>query len=420
MKLLDKTNFYFVGVSLVIFCLGGILFYLLFQVIINNDINNKLHQRKEYTLKDMEHADSIMLFQKYSGNIVSISSGHQPRVDPEVISDTVIYDAIEGKPIQYRQLSFNATIKNRDYTIRVRRALVEQKELIEGVVLLEIILFLAFVAILTVVNNQVSKSIWKPFYFIVDKISEYKVDRGESISLPKNSIKEFNELSMAIEKMSSKISQEFSIQKEFTENASHEIQTPLAIVKNKLEILLQSPGLSNEQMELINSASVAIHRLSKLNEALIILSKIENRQFHEVEDICINDIVERQLQGLCELIQIKSIAIKRNYRSTIKTKMHPYLGEMLMENLIINSIKHNTSPGNISITTDDGRLELRNSGGPARGDTQRFFHRFVKSNPASQSLGLGLSIVKAICETYILPIHYQVETGYHKITIDFR
>jgi signal transduction histidine kinase len=139
------------------------------------------------------------------------------------------------------------------------------------------------------VNNQVSKSIWKPFYFIVDKISNYKVDLAQSMVLPKNSIDEFNELSVAIEKMSVKIKTEFEIQKEFTENASHEIQTPLAIIKNKLEILMQSPELSREQMDLINSASLATNRLSKLNEALIILSKIENRQFHEVVNISVND-----------------------------------------------------------------------------------------------------------------------------------
>jgi signal transduction histidine kinase len=419
MKLLNKTTIYFLGVSFIIFFLGGILFYSLFHITIDRSINAKLHERKEYNLKQLARSDSLMLlFQEYT-DVLNIKPVRSITSDEEILSDTLIYDSIDGKLIQYRQLSFYKKVNNRNYFIQVRRAVLDYTSLLKDVFILETILFLAFIIVLTLVNNRVSKKLWKPFYFVLDKINNYKVDLAQSMVLPPSSIKEFSELSAAIEKMSMKINNEFNIQKEFTENASHEIQTPLAIIKNKLEILLQAPGISKEQMDLISSASVAANRLSKLNEALIILSKIENRQFHEVEDVRVNEVVDRIVLGLEELIKIKSIAVEKNYLEELHIKMHPYLAEILIENLIINAIKHNTSPGIIVITTKKGSLEIVNTGVHSSGNVERLFHRFVKSNPKSQSLGLGLSIVKAICDTYSFTINYVMDTGNHKVTVNF-
>jgi signal transduction histidine kinase len=419
MKLLNKTTLYFLGVSFIIFFLGGVLFYLLFQITIDRSIIAKLHERKEYNLKQLARSDSLMLlFQEYT-DVLNIKQVREIPFEQEIQSDTMIYDSIDRKFIQYRQLSFYKKVNNHNYFIHVRRAVLDYTSLLKDVFLLETSLFIAFIAVLTVVNNKLSKKIWKPFYSILDKINNYKVDLAQSMALPKSSIKEFDELAASIEKMAIKINNEFNILKEFTENASHEIQTPLAIVKNKLEILLQSPQMSKEQMDLISSASVAINRLSKLNEALLILSKIENRQFHEVEDISINNSINRILSSMDELIKIKSISIDKHFNEILQFKMHPYLAEILLENLVINAIKHNTSPGSILITTHANWLEIVNSGSHSSGDVEKLFQRFVKSNPKSQSLGLGLSIVKAICDTYLFTIKYTIENGYHKVTVVF-
>jgi len=420
MKLLGKTNIYFLGVSLIIFSLGGILFYLLFQITIDNGINAKLHERKEYNLKQIARSDSMMLlFQKYT-DAITIRSIDKITSGEEILSDTLIYDSIDNQFVQFRQLSFSKQIKGRNYFIQVRRSVLDHTSLLKDVFLLESLLFLAFIASLTLVNNQLSKKIWKPFHFILSAIHNYKIDLAQNLSFPKSSVDEFNELSVAIEKMSAKINNDFKILKEFTENASHEIQTPLAIIKNKLEILLQSPGLTKDQMDLISSASAATNRLSKLNEALIILSKIENRQFHEIESISVNESIQRILSSMEELIKIKSIFIDSQFHEILSVKMHPFLSEILIENLIINAIKHNTSPGFISITTRQDGLEIVNSGNHSPNNIERLFQRFVKSNPKSQSLGLGLSIVKAICDTYSFSVKYRIENDYHRVTVVFK
>ncbi len=418
MKLLRKTNRYFIGVSSMIFFMGGIFFYFLFQVIIDDDINNKLHERRDYCIKQLEHSDSLFFFQHYSANMLGIKRIEKVTTSQEIFSDTSIFDIIEKKPIDHRQLTFQRKIKGVAYEIQVRRSIVAHEELVEGVVILEVFLFGAFVLALTVMNNEISKQIWQPFYFALDKITHYKVDLAQSMKLPRTSIDEFDELSTAIEKMSLKIHDEFNILKEFSENASHEIQTPLAIVRNKLELLMQS-DLNKEQIELINSVSVAVLRLSKLNEALIILSKIENRQFHNIATVDVIEIIDSITNGLEELIMLKSISIEKHYNEPLSLQMNPFLCEILLENLIGNSIKHNLPGGKIIITLNSKWLSISNTGEIPEVSTNKLFQRFIKSNANSQSLGLGLSIVKGICETYSFDIRYSVEEGMHNMTIFF-
>ncbi len=418
MKLQSKTNQYFLVVSMIVFSLGGVLFYLLFQVILDRDLESKLHERKNYVIKQISRSDSLVLYHRFSANTLAIRRAVTSKPG-DILSDTVIFDEIEHRPINYRQLQFTASNQGQVYTVQIRRALVEQADLIKGVVLLETGLFLAFVAALTALNNLLSKRMWKPFYEILDTVNNYKLDGAESISFRRDSVSEFNELANSIERMSSKISHEFTIQKQFIENASHETQTPLAIIKNEMEVLLQGPGLSEKQMHSIGTASLAANRLSKVNEALLILSRIENRQFHVVEDICINKLIDRHLDNFDELILMKGIAVKKYYSSVIDTKMNPFLADMLLENLITNAIKHNNATGTIFISVKGDELLVANSGDAPLQATEKLFDRFAKSNPKSSSLGLGLAIVKAICDTYMLPVRYVYEERLHKIYVTF-
>lgn len=420
MKLLHVTNLYLLGVYLVVFFLGGVLFLYLFQRILDDDINRKLHERKDYVVKQMTEPDSLLRYQKFSANTLDIEKTTPGFVQPEVISDTVLFDEIEHKEIHYRQLVFGMAAGGATYKLHIRRTLVEHENLTEGVFLLEVFLFVALVAILSFLNDQLSKRIWHPFYVIVDRINNYRVDRAENLNFSRGRIDEFNDLGSSIERMSHKINQEFNAQKEFIENASHEIQTPLAIIRNKLEELLQLPELTEHQMQAITKASLAANRLSRLNESLLILSRIENRQFHAVEDIVMNELIDLHLKNFEELIQMKGIRVVRSMREVVHAKMNPYLAEMLIENIITNAIKHNQQDGRIAVETGENRIVVTNTGIRSTANVNSLFKRFAKADHKSTSLGLGLAIVKAICDTYNLPIDYSIEGGSHKITVEFR
>lgn len=424
MKLLNKTNIYFFGVALVIYCIGGIFFYVLFQSILDKDYSDNLELRKEYILKQLAKNDSVVLFQKYSGNQVSIKPTSKAGAPGEVFSDTVLYDPVEETSSPFRQLTFNATVNAKNYQIQLRRPIVEDTSLIEGDIILVLLLFAAFVFALTLLNRKLSIILWSPFYTILERINNYKIEKAESVSslkFPKTKIDEFDLLSTDIEKLIRRIHNEFKIQKEFTENASHEIQTPLAIIGNKMELLLGSPGLTQEQLDLVNSSMRSVNRLSKLNESLLIISKIENSQFNTGETLSINSIIDRILENLDEVTKIKSLIISLQFINPINVKINPLLAEILLENLITNSVKHNVDGGSIRIKTENSMLTIENTGPEPFGDTSKIFNRFVKFSTKSNSVGLGLSIVKSICDTYNYSIRYSFGTHdrLHKIEIDF-
>jgi len=425
MKLLSKTNFYFFGVALVIYCVGGVFFYLLFETILDRDNYDKLEVRKEYILKQLAKSDSVLLFQKYSGNLLSIKS--LPKAGPagDVFSDTIIYDQVEEADRPFRQLTYNANVNGKSYQIQLRRPILEDINLIEGDIILVLLLFAAFVLALSLLNRKLSIILWSPFYTILEKINSYKIEKAESIAslkFPPTKIDEFELLSAGIEKLIQRIHKEFKIQKEFIENASHEIQTPLAIIANKLELLLGSPGLPREQMDLVNSSMRAVNRLSKLNESLLIISKIENSQFNMGDELSLNIVIDRILENLDEVTKIKSLKIVRRFKNYILVKMNPLLAEILLENLITNSVKHNIDGGTIRIISEKTLLTIENTGAKPVGDPSKVFNRFVKLNTKSNSIGLGLSIVKSICETYGYNIDYTfvAEDNLHKIQIDFK
>jgi signal transduction histidine kinase len=162
--------------------------------------------------------------------------------------------------------------------------------------------------------------------------------------------------------------------------------------------------------------------LSKLNESLLIISKIENSQFNTGESISIQAIIDRILSNLEEVTKIRLLNITRRWENDITVKINPMLAEILGENLITNAVKHNFDGGFIKIEAKGSTLSIENSGPKPVGDPSRIFNRFVKLNSKSNSIGLGLSIVKSICETYGYSIDYTYDpvSSIHKILIDFK
>ena len=232
-------------------------------------------------------------------------------------------------------------------------------------------------------------------------------------------ITEFTELNDAVSIMENRVSQDYDEIKNFTENASHEIQTPLAIIKSKLELLSQSESLKEEQMDTIQSVSEAANRLSKLNQSLILLTKIDNRQFHENEEINLGDLINKHLGNFEELIAAKDITVRKNINRNTGLTMNETLAETLISNLITNAIKHNTDHGFIEILLSKTALSVSNSGAALHSDPAELFERFKKDKVSSESLGLGLSIVKKICEKYGFEIQYKYADLIHTTTITF-
>ena len=217
--------------------------------------------------------------------------------------------------------------------------------------------------------------------------------------------------------MAEKTSYDYLSLKEFTENASHEIQTPLAIINSKIEMCLQDKQLSPEQAKLLMEASHAVNTLVNLNKSLIVLTKLDNNQVDPPGDINVNDKIFKRLNLFEEFIQEKDIDVNLKMDQSVIIKISPSLAGILFDNLIKNAIKHNYDHGgkiNIEVTKDF--IKIANTGIKPKVDTAKFFERFYKDGN-QESLGLGLAIVKKIVDIYGFEISYDYVNDLHIVKI---
>ena len=209
-------------------------------------------------------------------------------------------------------------------------------------------------------------------------------------------------------------------QKQFTENASHELQTPIAIIINKLELLLESEYLKEKDAKTIVEVLNISDRLKKINNSLLLLAKIENKQFLEQKNISINQVSKTLLSDLKELAEFKKIDIKIEEINDCNVTINSSLAEILISNLIKNAIFHNTENGKIHLNFSENKFTICNSGNIAALNPEIIFQRFTKNTTNNKSTGLGLAICMAICESYGISLTYQFKENKHCFSVDFK
>ena len=220
--------------------------------------------------------------------------------------------------------------------------------------------------------------------------------------------------------MHGRIKQDYQNLKEFIENISHEIQNPLAIIKSRIDLLQQNENLDKSQAELIQSIQSSTIRLSNLNKSLILLSKIDNNQFSEREEVDIAENINFHLENFEDIIQSKNISLDKNYKNPLVVRADSNLISIMLLNLLKNSIYHNFSSGTVEVMTESNTLIIKNSGKKLDINPEDLFKRFTKSSNKPDSLGLGLAIVKKICDYYNFSIQYTCQDNFHIITIIFK
>jgi len=271
--------------------------------------------------------------------------------------------------------------------------------------------------ILVITNRYVLNGLWQPFFATLHQLKAFNVADDSGLNLKITRIDEFKELNDAVLMMASKVKDDYQNLKGFTENASHEMMTPIAVVISKLDTLIQDETLSAEQYAQITGVYSPISKLSRLNQSLLLLVKIDNQLIHDVVMLDLKDIILEKLNQLQELIQNKGITVT----------FHPYekemslsksLAEILIGNLLINAIKHNYNGGEIHIELNRQKLIFKNTGDKTPLEEHKIFERFQKST-ASEGTGLGLTIVKNICHSFGFEISYYYKESLHWFEVDF-
>lgn len=420
MKLITQKSYYLLIVYFFTLVLVGISFYYVTNYVIREEFNKILYHRKYLLIKQLSKSDSIIKYQNFSDQMIFIQESNVSLPPFEQINDTLIFDQSEQKNLQYRQIHFTQEIRGHYYDMYARRLLIESESLAGPLLILIIFLFLVLLVTLFFFNRWVSHRVWKPFYVTLSKLKKYQLKQNDTISLPKTNIDEFDQLNEVLGIMMNRIKHDFYLLKEFTENTSHELQTPLAVIKSKIELLMQADNLTNIQYKYLSASLASVHKLSKLNDSLGLLVKIENNQFHNFQSIDVYQLIESKLFNYEDLLQIKFIEVIKEKVDTLEIMMNPILADILIENLINNAIKHNITDGKIIINIRSNELSISNTGNELMiDDTSLLFQRFSKSN--SQSFGLGLSIVKEICNQNNIDISYQYikDKHWHTMTLRF-
>ncbi|OQP60071.1 hypothetical protein A3860_34640 [Niastella vici] len=333
--------------------------------------------------------------------------------------DTSIFNADKKKILPFEVLTGQFSWNGNPYLISTYVSSVEISHLIIKIFIAEaIILFLLLITII-VLNRKSSGLLWKPFFTTMKEVNEYDVTRNQSLQLAEvTGTTEFDELNKTLTSLIDKVNSAYHNQKQFVENASHEMQTPLAIIRSKLELLINQPGLTEKVAALLGDITEANDRLSQMNRTLLLLAKIENNQFPDTDVISISQTLQHILAGYKDHYDdFPSLTI--NFKEEVIVQANYSLIEILLSNLVKNAIVHNIHGGQIDLALSGSVLIIANTGLPLNANPDELFERFRKGSHQTKTTGLGLALVKQICHLYHYSVSYEYNNDWHKIAIIF-
>jgi len=415
MKLITKISFrYSVILLFILILFSGIIYFAVLHFINKETKEQLCHTR-----------DEVMLNIK-QGNIISFppfilveKQDLQHTGKNNILQDTLIQKPGSREDEEYRQLTSFVNIKGQYYKIITRASLVEKDDLAETIGWISSAILIILLFSLVIITQRTTNKVLKPFYDNLKTLEQYSIKSGKVLQLRDSDIDEFKNMNISMVRLSDRAQKEYKSLKEFSENASHEIQTPLAVIKSKLDLLIQKESLDEETIQGIQILYHNVDKLSKITKSLLLMAKIENNEFMEVTDIDLRTELTRQLANLSELVLSKNIQLKTEFNDGLVLKANENLFQILISNLLSNAVKHNIVGGRINIIITDRCLTLENTGCEPSTDPGKLFKRFGKVNTNGDSNGLGLAIVKEICNLYGYKIDYSYKDNTHTIKLDF-
>ncbi|MGF6847215.1 two-component system OmpR family sensor kinase [Chitinophaga sp. W3I9] len=418
MKLLTKTTLYFLLIMLPVFTAGAFYLYTEFNQEIKYETDEELVNDKLQWMRYLDTAsvnNPVFSIKTPEFNLHPTNDAAQPTHHLKGVN---IYQEPENTYAPFRQLSQVISLHNKNYELVLRKSLIEKDDLVKNIIHVMLAAFGGLLLFALLSNWLISKSIWKPFYRSLDKIQKLQLNKLDATVFEPAATHEFNRLNTALSAMTSRIHNDYTSIKELTEDAAHEMQTPLAIAQSKLELLLQDDTLSEIQLNSILTSYDELQRLSRLNHNLLLLAKIENQQYPLTEQPDLCTVVEKYLLLFEELIKEKDLHIHKEITATAPWPLHPALTDILVSNLLGNAIKYNYPQGSITIQLTPEAFTIANTSHLPEIPANVLFQRFKKHNNGySNSNGLGLAIVKKMADSYHFHLTYYYANGQHTFRV---
>lgn len=421
MKLLNYTTTYFSGILLVLISIWAIVFYYAMFDEIYDSIDDGLDNRKMVLIARARQDLSILekpQLDEYQYTIEPVEYNNY-RGFKDTYKDTLMYMINEEEFEPVRMLESIFKQDNEFYKITVITSMVEEDDQIQNLLKYTILLYAALIVSILLLNNFFLRKVWKPFYKLIDQLKGYRLEKNEPIQYKKTNIEEFALLNESVEKLLRKTQQSYTDQKQFIENASHELQTPLAIAINKLELLFEDDTLSDTQAEQLQHALENLERLTRLNRSLLLISKIENDQFSTRENVDLQSVVAKIISDYSDMAEHQNIKIIFDSHRKILENINPDLTYILFSNLIKNAISHGKQGSDVSIKLTQSNFVIRNFSDISSLEDKSIFERFQKMGNNVASTGLGLSIAKSIAEKFGFALNYNFQEGQHVFILNF-
>ncbi|SHE82814.1 Signal transduction histidine kinase [Mariniphaga anaerophila] len=416
MKLFHKTLQIYLTFSIVVFIISIPLFYFLVEKLWIEDVDDSLFFHKEKIIAGISTSgiDSLAIdnFTRVALDFdlgISVFPLNENAAEKDSVYYNKFYDETRTHIEPFRELKSVVNVDGRSYEILIRKDLVESADLIRGIAITQSILFFVLLAGLILLNNYFAKKTWRPFYHLVSRLNTFRIDKEQPIEPEKSNINEFNDLGNSVSELTKNNIRRYKAQKEFTENAAHETQTPLAVIRTQTDLFAQDKNLTKEQARIVEKMDKNITYLNKLNRNLLLLAKIDNDQFSLNEKTDVFLVLQETIDIFSEQIGLKGIQLKQNLNHHPVILSNSYLMQLLFTNLIKNAVKYNVHGGFVEIELNAGFFKIVNSGDEQPLPANAIFKRFYKQGTSETSSGLGLAIASRICELLQLKIEYNFE-----------
>ena len=418
MKLLNITNRYYIIIALVLLLVSSTFLAYRVVYIVDNEISEHMLYEKLEIEKQLALQEDLQNIHFIIGDRLEIQPIPKFSTFRVTIKDTTIYDLYEKKKVPFRVLAYQQLVKGKSYRVKISRRLTENEQLVNGIFVTLILVSADIIICFYFLNRWFSNRVWNPFYRALNILKNFDLQKGGAVQFQKSKVDEFNTLNSELSRLTDKVARDYKNLREFTENMSHETQTPLAIIRSKLELLLQK-AQNEEQVQQILGTLDSVNRLSKMNKGLIMLTRIDNDQYSGRQMLPFGQMLRKQLEDLELFISSRNIIVHTDIDDSVNINMNPHLAGILFTNLLSNAIKYNINGGDLYVTLSKKEIKIANSGDPLTIPGREVFERFKKGD-SPDSIGLGLAIVKKIIDHDNFTIQYDYIGNLHTFTINFQ
>lgn len=414
MNLVRKTNTYYLYFLLFLFPIMVAADYYVIKYSVNYEVNDVL----------LHESERIRYALKENGNLPNSNYVYETKSIPEDYSsqnqfgDTLVFEGYANELIPYRTYQFTVAYGSQKMKISLRHVLLEMNELILWLFATTTFVLLMLAAGLFLINQRIYRWAWKPFFHNLSQLKDYHIASKQPVLLKPSNINEFKQLYAVISALMDQVKKDFQTLKEFNENISHEIQTPLAIIRNKMVLLLESENLDENEMQWVQAVYQEVNKLSKISKSLTLISRIENQEFTRLDIVDISTIVNNIISNMEEIIRFKNLELRIKL-DQVKIKCDLILANILFTNLIKNAVQHNHEGGYITMLLNEEKFEIINTGEVSKIEPSQLFHRFQRGDTVTDSLGLGLAINQKICELYGFRLQYDQHGDTHTFSLFF-